>query len=307
MVLVWPQPVSEALQKLLPSLTTPLDPLATALRRKAQTGGLGAAEGRSIATGDGWRVLDIVCTSGPEDRPFEERHASASISLVLSGTFVYRSDRGSSFLSPGALLLGDSGHTFECSHQHGEGDRCLSFQFDPELFERVVHDAGRRGNAFGQDRLPPLRTLAPLTARARMALRSPGSLEELALELAGAVVQLTKGAPRGRTSTRDPARIARVLRHLESRIAEPHSLADLARVAGLSRYHFLRTFRCVTGVTPHQWLLRARLREAAQRLLASQDPVTEIALHVGFEDLSNFIRSFRAEFGMSPSRYRAAA
>jgi AraC family transcriptional regulator len=295
------------LQKLLPSLPTPLDPLATALRRKAQTGERGAAEGRPVATGDGWRVLDIICSSGPEDRPFEERHASASISLVLSGTFVYRSDRGSSFMSPGALLLGDLGHTFECSHQHGEGDRCLSFQFDPELFERVVHDAGRRGGAFGQDRLPPLRMLAPLTARAGMALGSPGSLEELALELAGAVIQVTEGAPRGSALTRDPARIARVLRYLESRIVEPHNLADLARIAGLSRYHFLRTFRCVTGVTPHQWLLRARLREAAQRLVASRDPVTDIALRVGFEDLSNFIRSFRAEFGMSPSRYRAAA
>lgn len=292
---------------MLPSLTTPLDPLATALRGKAQTGELGTAEGRPVATGDGWRVLEFVCTSGPEDRPFEERHASTSISLVLAGTFVYRSDRGSSLMSPGALLLGDVGHTFECSHQHGEGDRCLSFQFDPELFERVVRDAGSGGDGFGQDRLPPLRTLASLTARARMAMGSPGSLEELALELAGAVVQVTKGAPRGWISMRDPARIARVLRHLESRIAEPHNLADLARIAGLSRYHFLRTFKCVTGVTPHQWLLRARLREAAQQLVAGKDPVTDIALNVGFEDLSNFIRSFRAEFGMSPSRYRAAA
>jgi AraC family transcriptional regulator len=307
MVLVWPESTSEALQKLLPPLPTPLDPLATALRRKAQTGERGAAEGRPVATGDGWRVLEIVCTSGPEDRPFEERHASASISLVLSGTFVYRSGRGSSFMSPGALLLGDLGHTFECSHQHGEGDRCLSFQFDPDLFERVVHDASRKGRAFGQDRLPPLRTLAPLTARARMAMGSPGSLEELALELAGAVIQVTEGAPRGRALTRDPARIARVLRYLESRIVEPHSLSELACIAGLSRYHFLRLFRCVTGVTPHQWLLRARLREAAQQLVTGRDPVTDIALRVGFEDLSNFIRSFRAEFGMSPSRYRAAA
>ena len=105
----------------------------------------------------------------------------------------------------------------------------------------------------------------------------------------------------------DPARIARVLRQLESRAGQPHSLTELARTAGLSRYHFLRTFRCVTGVTPHQWLLRARLRDAARRLVTSRTPVTEIALDVGFDDLSNFIRSFRAEFGVSPSRYRAGA
>jgi len=67
---------------------------------------------------------------------------------------------------------------------------------------------------------------------------------------------------------------------------------------------FLRTFKRVTGITPHQWLLRGRLRHAAERLSSSREPITEIALDVGFDDLSNFIRSFRREFGVSPSRYR---
>jgi AraC-like DNA-binding protein len=92
---------------------------------------------------------------------------------------------------------------------------------------------------------------------------------------------------------------------LESGSAQAGSLPELARAAGLSRYHFLRTFKRVTGVTPHQWLLRARLRDAAQRLVTGRAPITEIALDVGFDDLSNFIRSFRAEFGVSPRRYRA--
>jgi AraC-like DNA-binding protein len=291
---------------LLSSSATHLDPLAIALGRKAETGRPGTAQGRPIASGDAWRVLDIVCTAGPADRPFEERHASASISLVLSGTFVYRSDRGSSLMSSGALLLADAGHLFECSHPHGEGDRCLSFQFDPEMFERLAWDAGRRGG-FGRDRLPPLRALAQLTARARMAMAKPDSLEEFALELAGAVLHSAEPARRSESLKQDPARIIRVLRYLESRVGERHTLADLARVAGLSRYHFLRTFRDVTGTTPHQWLLRARLRESAQRLVCDGAPITEIALEVGFDDLSNFIRSFRTEFGVSPSRYRAAA
>jgi AraC family transcriptional regulator len=81
----------------------------------------------------------------------------------------------------------------------------------------------------------------------------------------------------------------------------------LRQLESLSRYHFLRTFKSLTGITPHQWLLRARLRDAAQRLLTGRDPVREIALDVGFEDLSNFIRSFRAEFGVSPGGYRATA
>src|SRR5260370_11630520 len=156
--------------------------------RKARTGAPGANEGRPVAAGEGWQVVDIVCTSGPRDRPFEERYLSASISLVLSGTFVCRSAHGSSLMSPGALLLGDPGNAFECSHQHGEGDRCLSFQLDPELFERVAHDAGASSVAFDRDRLPPLRALAPLTARASMALERKDSFEEIALDLAGPTI-----------------------------------------------------------------------------------------------------------------------
>lgn len=69
-------------------------------------------------------------------------------------------------------------------------------------------------------------------------------------------------------------------------------------------YHFLRVFRKVTGVSPHQFLLRMRLHAAARRLRQSSESVTEIAYSVGFEDLSNFVRTFRAEFGTPPSRYR---
>jgi len=71
----------------------------------------------------------------------------------------------------------------------------------------------------------------------------------------------------------------------------------------LSPYHFLRTFERLTGVTPHQYILRARLREAALRL-AEPGRVLDIALDCGFGDLSNFNRTFRAEFGVSPRIFR---
>ena len=103
-------------------------------------------------------------------------------------------------------------------------------------------------------------------------MASSEALEEIAVELAGAVVGIVgRGRREPPAPSQHHARIARVLRLLESDSTGPHSLADLARIAGLSPYHFLRTFKRVTGITPHQWLLRARLREAAQRLSASRE------------------------------------
>ena len=250
-------------------------------------------------------MVDIVCTSGPDDRPFEESHQTTSLSLVRSGVFVYRGDPGSTLMSPGAILIGHAGRSFECSHDHGEGDRCLSFQFHRDLFARLSEDAGANDDAFLHHRLPPLRSLAPIVARA-LAPQSEGAYEELALDFAAAVIHAVGGVSDASSAitARDRARIADVLGHLATHTSDRHTLADLARVAGTSRYHFLRTFRSVTGITPHQWLLRARLRDAADRLIACADSITEIALDVGFDDLSNFIRSFHTEFGISPRKYR---
>src|SRR5262249_41355390 len=197
--------------------------------------------------------------------------------------------------------------TYECSHRHGEGDRCLSFQFDDALFGRVAHDAGKSRLSFASDRLPPLKSLAAVTARACTAETMDDSFEEIALELAGRTIASANGTASnaGSITAADENRVARVLRRLEAGFVERHTIAELAAIAGLSRFHFLRTFRSVTGVTPHQWLLRARLRLAAGSLVGSRQPVSEIALTAGFDDLSNFIRSFRSEFGVSPRVYRS--
>jgi len=85
------------------------------------------------------------------------------------------------------------------------------------------------------------------------------------------------------------------------------TLADLAGEARLSDYHFLRTFEQVTGVTPHQYVRRARLREAAIRLSASHAKVLDVVLDCGFGDVSNFNRAFLKEFGESPTAFRRAA
>ena len=79
----------------------------------------------------------------------------------------------------------------------------------------------------------------------------------------------------------------------------------MARQAGMSAYHFLRIFRQIVGLTPHQFVLRARLHRAAMLLKRSDQPVSAIALDAGFEDLSTFNRRFRRVMGVAPGLYRA--
>jgi AraC family transcriptional regulator len=277
--------------------------LTNALQRKRETQGAGALESRLLSAGDGWRVLDTVCTAGPRDHAFAERHAWNSVSLVVSGLFALRGSRGTSLLAPGSLMLGNAREDFECSHWHGEGDRCISFQFEPELFGQLLGVFGAV-KGFESDSVPPLRPLASVTMRAIFALSGHDSLEEIAIELASSVLRLNgqeRPAP-----AKEIACVARALGELEHNYANPLTLTDLAAMAGVSRFHFLRTFKRVTGVTPHQWMLRARLREAARRLGHDDASITEIAYDAGFEDLSNFIRTFRAEFRCSPRAYRSA-
>ena len=283
----------------------PSTPVLKALHRKAEHGLAGKVDAHELARGDGWVAEDVICSSGPRDTAFEERHDWVSVAVVLSGTFTYRNDFGRNLLTPGSLLLGDAGGCFTCGHQHGEGDRCLAFHFEPGFFEQVAADAGAREPRFGRTSVPAVRALAPLVARAIVAADGAAVVDELALDLAaGALLQSTGAKPR-KISPRDERRVAAVIRHLETRYHQPWALADLAGLADLSPFHFLRVFRATAGQTPHQYVLRARLRAAAVTLATTPTPVTEVALASGFEDLSNFIRTFRTEFGVAPTTYRA--
>ncbi|HEX4592857.1 MAG TPA: AraC family transcriptional regulator [Bryobacteraceae bacterium] len=291
--------------------------LERALTRRALCGAAGQATARRLAQGDGWTVQDVVCTSGPQDRPFEELHSGFSIAIVVAGSFQYRSTTGHELMTPGSLLLGNAGQCFECGHEHGWGDRCVSFYYAPDYFERLAADSGVRGPRpdFRTHRLPPLRALSPLIARACAALSmdgpADGAWEELSVQLAARTVQLVRGlsSPPNVAPPSAVARVTRAVRAVERHPDAGLTLARLARESGLSPYHFLRTFERLTGLTPHQYVLRARLREAAIRLAVTEKRarILDIALDSGFGDVSNFNRSFRAEFGVSPRAYRQRA
>ncbi|HEY6400513.1 MAG TPA: AraC family transcriptional regulator [Blastocatellia bacterium] len=268
-------------------------------------------EQRQLASGGGWVASDVVCASGPQDQPFEEQHSQTCVAIVVGGTFQYRTSTGRELMLPGALLLGNAGDHFTCGHEHGVGDRCVSFSYTQEFCERFRTGAGLVKSRFKTPRLAPTRALSPLVSRALELLAGADheAFEELAILVLAQAIQIERGVVLRPTDAQPSslARVTRVVRMIDSDPEVPHDLSSLAKIARLSPYYFLRMFEGLTGATPHQYLLRVRLRRAAIRLREEPTRILDIALGCGFGDISNFNRTFRAEFGVSPRAYRSKA
>ena len=92
--------------------------------------------------------------------------------------------------------------------------------------------------------------------------------------------------------------------HLDRHFAEPFDLDHLAGLAGMSRFHFLRSFATTYGVTPAAYLSERRVERAQDLLRAANLTVTEVCHAVGYSSLGSFSARFRAIVGESPSDFQ---
>jgi AraC-like DNA-binding protein len=288
------------------------DRLDDARNERERLGTAPALRVQSLAEGQDWGVEDVVCTFRPGDSPFEERHGRYRVALVGAGAFQCRSPLGGELLTPGSLLLGNLGERFECGHAHGTGDRCLAFGYAPEMFERLAFEAGVRGKPrLRALRVPPLDALARLAADASALWLGPQPVardvwEEIAVRSAAAAVRFAADTVRVPRSPANAERgVARVVRLIERDPCAHLPLHELAREGQISRFHFVRAFARVTGLTPHRYLKRARLRAAAVRLALGDARIIDVVLTCGFRDVSNFNHAFKEEFGVTPRQHRA--
>lgn len=98
----------------------------------------------------------------------------------------------------------------------------------------------------------------------------------------------------------DPGRIRAIDAFVEANLDEPLTLAQLAKVAGISRYHFLRSFKETTGLSPLQYVITKRVERAHHMLLTSSETIAEIAYDTGFSSQSHLNRVFKKHFGTTP-------
>ena len=252
-------------------------------------------------------VTDYRCDAGVDEQPFVEVHAGFSLSYVRRGSFGCRALGASFELIAGSVMVGRPGDEYVCTHEHGDGDECLSFQLAPGLIDAI----GPRPDFWRTSSLPPLPELMVLGELAQAAVegRSDVGLDEVGMVLASRFAALVSGRDRRPVDAgaRDRRRAVEAALWLDAHSHDQVDLESAAREVGLSPFHFLRLFARVLGVTPHQYLVRSRLRHAARLLADDGRSITDVAYDVGFGDLSNFVRTFHRAAGVSPRAFRRAA
>jgi AraC-like DNA-binding protein len=229
-----------------------------------------------VASGNGWHVWNDepqFITGGEVFyiRP-QDRHSFEQVSDLYLTNFLYRpSER---FLSP---------------------DRIQQLLENPEGHNRwqLTHDA--------------LHQLEPLITQLTREARSDDPHSDVLAE--SLFVQLAVALWRQRIpieSDRLPARsqLAHVLAYLRHHCTADVDIEEVAHGSGYSLRTFARTFRDVTGTTPHNYLVQLRISHAKRAIRATNDSITEIAFASGFHDSNYFSSCFSKMTGLSPSEYR---
>lgn len=176
-----------------------------------------------------------------------------------------------------------------------------AFELEPTL-------SGQPSLTFARDAV--VLGVAHVLRRACMNRRTISDVEAegLAHVLAERLVTLQHGG-----ASRSPApqqlskqTIDRLAEFIEAGLPQRLTLADLARVAALSPFHFARCFKATTGLAPHQYVLARRIELAKRLIITSRQSVQEVAWSVGFENISHFRRQFAAQVGVVPGVLRRA-
>ncbi len=183
----------------------------------------------------------------------------------------------------------------------------------PTLSERLGEDlAGGRLATPRLDFLDPrIFTLAQLIADECTGPDRHHDLygDGLTLALFIDLLQLGRGRPAGEAAPRatlSARQLKRVTDFIEANCTRNIRLHELAELTGLSQSYFSHAFKAATGVPPHQWHMKVRLRKV-QDLLAARDlPLTQIASVAGFTDQAHLTRAFRRLTGSTPAAWRRA-
>lgn len=245
----------------------------------------------------------------------EHRHKEHLVTIALGegcgGEIRTESGFRSRGQTRGCVCVIPSGQSFAATLE--SASEHLAIYLEPSLVLRAASEFRTPGGVEVVERSLPSDPvissvgLALLTELESEGLSSRLYVESLANVLAvhllrhytssGASGQRFTGGLSGRT-------LRRVMAFIADNYESDLSLADLARVAGMSTFHFAREFKRATGTTPHQYLIKFRVERAKALLTGSEMPLVEVSSQSGFSHQSHFTRLFRRFTGTTPQSYR---
>ena len=279
--------------------------------------------GRVLFRSDGISVMDLQCRRRGTLESEVEPNPRHSIVFIRRGVFrrFYRDQ--AVVADSNHVLFFNAAEPYRYSHPVDGGDDCTILAVETgralELVARhAPRDAQRPETPFSQGH----GLCSPRAARLQWELmsllgRRPVAslvLEDLLNDLADAAVGGVYGSPAvgiPRDSVSSGTRLRRrdlveaAMVEVSACLDVPPSLTDLAGRLGCSPFHLSRTFHNIAGLSLRHYVKRLRARAAAERLAAGADDLTGLALDLGYADHSHFTNSFRQEWGLPPSRFRA--
>lgn len=234
----------------------------------------------------------------------DRRYAFHSIGAVVDGEFGYAARAGRVAAGRGTVIFGTGAEEFRVWKYGSKPVHRSVIAVEARLAAEVAADCGRDDERFPAEILAPSRETVPIYGLIRRIAASPLDHTETLIRLMAAAYGASGELGNSRVGQVERRRVLQVARDLEHRYADNVTLEQMAQGANLSRFHFIRVFQALTGETPRQRLIAIRLRAVADRLLGTREPVTQLALEAGFNDISHFNAVFRQAFGMSPRAWR---
>jgi AraC-like DNA-binding protein len=237
-------------------------------------------------------------------------HEGYGVGVIEGGAlgFFYRGENV--IASPGHINLCIPGEVHTGQPAAPEGWSYRMFYFDATMLEHVAADVAGRPR-----HLPffPAGVIADVGVAQQLrhlhyhleTLNTPLLAQETALFdlLAQLIHRHAADPPPLHRMGHEPRAVRQPKHYIESHYAEDMSLDTLSHLTNLSRYHLLRVFRDTVGIPPHTYLRQVRVKHA-KALLASGQPIADVALATGFTDQSHLTRWFKRLWGFTPGQYR---
>lgn len=258
---------------------------------------------------DGFSGVDLLRADASTHRYARHTHEGYALGVVEAGAHAFKA-RGQIWTAiPGRIVIVNP----DVAHDGGPATRDSGYWYrmiyvgENVVASAVAEVAGRNvGTPFFPDPVVTDPAVAHGLSQLHRMLEQPEARLERESLLITVVVELFrrhgKIPPQDRLRADTPRAVALALDYLEVHFAENVSLAELAALAGVDRFHLLRAFRRRLGLPPHLYQTQLRLRHARQLMLAGQ-PAAMAAAAAGFADQSHLIRKFKATYGITPGQY----